>query len=69
MRQEDVARDEKGISSKMLKAVIGAIVGLIAAVVAVFLILIAINIALFFKLRSIIPQSQPDAPNSQNATR
>lgn len=41
----------------MLDVMIDTIIGLIAAVVAVFLILIAINVALFFKLRSIIPQS------------
>jgi len=41
----------------MLGVMIETVLALIAAVVAVFLILIAINIALFFKLRSIIPTS------------
>jgi hypothetical protein len=40
----------------MVEMVIGIIAMLIAAVAIVFLILIAINIALFVKLRSIIPQ-------------
>ena len=68
---------EKGISSKMLDVVIGTIIGLIAAIVTVFLILIAINIALFFKLRSVNPRSPrarpPVAPHRpasrENATR
>lgn len=40
----------------MTEMVMGTIMMLIAAPVAIFLILIAINIALFLKLRSIIPQ-------------
>jgi hypothetical protein len=40
----------------MMEMVVGAIVMLIAAVIAMFLILVAINIALFLKLRSAIPQ-------------
>ena len=61
----------------MLDVVIDMIIALVAAVVVVFLILIAINIALFFKLRSIIPTSpraRPPvtphrAPDSDSATR
>ena len=40
----------------MMGMVVGAMVMLIAAVIAMFLILVAINIALFLKLRSAIPQ-------------
>ena len=40
----------------MIEIVVGAMVMLIAAVIAVFLILMAINVALFLKLRSAIPQ-------------
>lgn len=43
----------------MMEMVIGAIMMLIAAVISIFLILIAINIALFLKLRSLIPQNPP----------
>jgi len=50
----------------MRNVVIGAIIALTGAIAAVFLIPIAINIALFFKLRSIIPPSpgarSPAAP-------
>jgi hypothetical protein len=45
--------------SKMMEMVIGTIIMLIAAAIAIFLILIAINVVLFLKLRSIIPQSSP----------
>jgi hypothetical protein len=40
----------------MMEIVVGAMVMLGVAVIAVFLILVAINIALFLKLRSAIPQ-------------
>ena len=40
----------------MMEMVIGTIILLIAAAIAIFLILIAINIVLFLKLRSAIPQ-------------
>jgi len=40
----------------MMEMVVGTIIMLIGAVIAIFLILIALNIALFFKLRSSIPQ-------------
>ena len=61
----------------MLDVVIGMIIAFIAAVVVVFLILIAINIALFFRLRSITPPSPRARPqvapysarDSENATR
>ena len=46
----------------MLDVAIGTILALIVAVVAVFLILIAINIALYCKLRSIIPTSHRTGP-------
>ena len=46
----------------MQDVVIGTILALVAAAVAIFLILIAVNIALFFKLRSIIPLSSPAGP-------
>ena len=40
----------------MMQIVVGTIMMVIVAVIAIFLILIAINIALFLKLRSGIPQ-------------
>ena len=40
----------------MMEIVIGTIIMLIIAAIAIFLILIAINIVLFLKLRSSIPQ-------------
>jgi hypothetical protein len=46
----------------MMNPVINTIIALAAAVAAVFLILISINIALFFKLRSIIPPSPQAGP-------
>jgi hypothetical protein len=60
-----------------MEMVIGTIIMLIAAAIAIFLILIAINIVLFLKLRSIIPQSpyarppaaRNRAPGSKNAKR
>jgi hypothetical protein len=47
----------------MVEMAIDAIVILFGAGVAIFLILIAINIALFVKLRSSIPQEP--SPNSE----
>jgi hypothetical protein len=46
--------------------VIGTIITLIAAAIAIFLILIAIDIALFLKLRSIIPQSPRATPPAES---
>jgi hypothetical protein len=46
----------------MTNPVINTIIALAAAIVAAFLILISINIALFFKLRSIIPPSPAARP-------
>ena len=46
----------------MRNVVIGAIIAFTSAIAAVFLILMAINIALFFKLRSIIPPSPRTGP-------
>jgi hypothetical protein len=43
----------------MMEIAVGAIVVLIATATAVFLILVAVNIALFLKLRSAIPQRPP----------
>jgi len=40
----------------MMEMVIGTMIVLIVAAIAIFLVLIAINIALFLKLRSSIPQ-------------
>ena len=40
----------------MMEMVIGTIMMVIVATIAIFLLLIAINIALFIKLRSSIPQ-------------
>jgi hypothetical protein len=40
----------------MMEMMIGTIIMLIVAAIAIFLILMAINIALFLKLRSSIPQ-------------
>jgi hypothetical protein len=53
----------------MRDVVIGTIIALTGAVAAVFLILIAINIALFFKLRSIIPPSPRARPQDTAATK
>lgn len=61
----------------MLDIMIGTIMALIAAFIAIFLIIIVVNIAVFLKLRSIIPQSpggEPSAPRhrapgSKNAGR
>ena len=49
----------------MMEMVIGTIM-LIVAAIAIFLILIAINIVLFLKLRSSIPQKP--FSNSENVT-
>lgn len=43
----------------MVEPVISAIVVLIAAVISIFLILAAVNVVLFLKLRSLIPQDPP----------
>jgi hypothetical protein len=51
----------------MLDVMIGTILALMAAVVAVFLILIAINVAFFFKLRSVIPPSSAGQPAGRTA--
>jgi len=40
----------------MMEMVIGTIMMVIVATIAIFLLLIALNIALFIKLRSSIPQ-------------
>jgi hypothetical protein len=50
---------------KVLDIVIGAIIALIAAVIVVFLILLVINIALFRKLRSIIPLPPDSGPTAK----
>lgn len=46
----------------MMELVIGAILMLIAAVIAIFLSLIAINVVLFLKLRTLIPQTTHATP-------
>jgi hypothetical protein len=51
----------------MMDMVIATIVVLIVAAIAIFLILIAINIVLFLKLRSSIPQKP--FSNSEHETK
>ena len=51
----------------MMEIVIGTIMMVIVATIAIFLILIAINIALFLKLRSSIPQKP--FSNSEHVTK
>lgn len=48
----------------MMEVVIGAMMIVVVAVVAIFLGLIAVNIALFLKLRSSIPQQPSEAPST-----
>jgi hypothetical protein len=48
----------------MMDMVIGAILVLIVAALAIFLGLIAINVALFLKLRSSIPQEPFQTPGT-----
>jgi hypothetical protein len=51
----------------MIQMVIGTIIMLIVAAIAIFLILIAINIVVFLKLRSGIPQKP--FSNSEHVTK
>jgi hypothetical protein len=48
----------------MMEMVVATIIMLIVAAVAIFLILIAINIVLFLKLRSSIPQKPFQTPST-----
>ena len=48
----------------MMEMVIGTIMMVIVATIAIFLLLIAINIALFIKLRSSIPQKPFQTPST-----
>jgi hypothetical protein len=48
----------------MIEMVVATIIMLIVAAVAIFLILIAINIVLFLKLRSSIPQKPFQTPST-----
>ena len=48
----------------MLEMVIGTIMMVVVATIAISLVLIAINIALFLKLRSSIPQKPFQTPST-----